>query len=103
MICLRFPTLLLGDDRLLMRSLKGLSSRLLPLRPACTGLIRAGLSMGPDLLLVLRYQLMKHPKDSEEGFKEADPCEMTGTFGFAATCFNGDPETWNQPFNIGQI
>ncbi|CAE7363571.1 unnamed protein product [Symbiodinium necroappetens] len=30
-----------------------------------------------------QYQLMKHPKDSEEGFKEADPCEMTGTFGFA--------------------
>ena len=39
---------------------------------------------------------MKFPKDSEKGFKEAEPSEITGTFGFAASCFNGGPETSNR-------
>ncbi|CAE7633265.1 unnamed protein product, partial [Symbiodinium microadriaticum] len=29
------------------------------------------------------FQCMKFPKDSEKGFKEAEPSEITGTFGFA--------------------
>ncbi|CAE7257868.1 unnamed protein product [Symbiodinium microadriaticum] len=29
------------------------------------------------------FQCMKFPKDSEKGFKEAEPSEISGTFGFA--------------------